>query len=82
MSIRMNEIINRNNRELARMEAEKEAYVADIFENKREYVQDLIMDQLANEYWLRDFRGLDKETVGERVLDIVKQVEDYLWEQK
>ena len=82
MSIRMNEIINRNNRELARMEAEKEAYVAGIFENKREYVQDLIMDQLANEYWLRDFRGLDKETVGERVLDIVKQVEDYLWEQK
>lgn len=63
-------------------EEQNEQYLNDTFANQREWVHDLILDVLANEYWLPEFRGLDAETVGERVLDVVKQVEDYLLDKR
>lgn len=80
MSIRTNEIKHRERREVIKLYNHREKVIANAFEHRREWVHDLILDLLANEYWLTDFRELDNETVGERVKDVIKQIEDYIWD--
>ena len=62
----------------------RERYLDDMFQSKerRDYLHDMILDKLANDYWLPEWREKSNEEIGAMVQQVIGEIADYVADQE